>query len=107
MTAFNKGVRVRVISGVWEGVDGTVEEYMDSNDFPKVRVKLDYGDNGTGMVFYPSSLRVLSEIKREEALQISRIEQVLREEGHARGWSEADYQSTAASLYRAGVRTKC
>lgn len=107
MTAFNKGVRVRVISGVWEGVDGTVEEYMDSNDFPKVRVKLDYGDNGTGMVFYPSSLRVLSEIKREEALQISRIEQVLREEGHTRGWSEMDYQSTAASLYRAGVRPKC
>jgi hypothetical protein len=74
-TAFNPGVRVRVLSGVYAGVNGTVVEYMDEFDYPKVRVRLDKGtdDLGVDQIFYPSSLGVLADIIREENRQIEKL----------------------------------
>ena len=69
-TAFNPGVRVRVLSGVHAGTNGTVVEYMDQFDFPKVKVEL---DTDYVQVFYPSSLGVLADIIREENKQIERL----------------------------------
>lgn len=58
---FNNGDRVYIKSGPNAGVAGTVEQFHDEYDYPKVRVRLDNGDNGVGLLFYPENVGLLED----------------------------------------------